>query len=122
MFEKDIWIAKRTNVETDENGNEIEYFAKPEFYRLNYQPVSGNTILKEYGEDINDIYRAFVDRLSFQGKINVGDRAYLSDGEVAEWDLESIAQNDNVYCSNANYKVIIVLPQNIKTRIDFQKI
>ena len=75
MFEKEIWIAKRKKVTTNKNGVEKEFFEKPQKFYFNYQPVSGNTKLEEYGEDINNVYRMFVDRKNFQGKIRDGDRA-----------------------------------------------
>lgn len=121
MWEKEIWIAKRLKIETNDFGVDIEYFDKPKKYMLNYQPVSGNTSYLEYGDKINDVYRVFVNRLQYQGVINVGDRAYLSDGQIAEKDLEELAINDNGFCEKSNYVVQVVLPQNIKTRIDFMK-
>lgn len=121
MWEKEIWIAKRVKIETDEFGNEIEYFDKPIKYMFNYQPVSGNTSYKEYGEDINKVYRTFVDRAIFQGKIKTGDRVYLSDGELCENELGAIAMKEDEFCNKANYRVLVVLPQNYKMRIDFMK-
>lgn len=122
MFEKEIWIARRKQIKTNRNGIEIEEFEKPKKYRLNYQPISGNTKINEYGDEINDYYRIFVDRLLFQGQIKVGDRAYLCDGEISEKELKDIALSDNKHCEKANYKIMVVLPQNIKTRIDLMKI
>ena len=122
MFEKEIWIAKRNKVTTNKNGVEKEFFEKPQKFYFNYQPVSGNTKLEEYGEDINNVYRMFVDRKNFQGKIRVGDRAYLSDGDISEQELEELATNDDEKCTKANYRIEVVLPQNIKTRIDLIKI
>lgn len=121
MFEKEIWIAKRNKVETDEFGNDIEFFEKPIRYFFNYQPVSGNTVLLEYGERINDVYRTFVDKKQFLGKIKIGDRVYLEDGETLQNELEEKAENDNQFCEKANYVVKTVLPQNFKVKIDFIK-
>lgn len=122
MFEKEIWIANRKSLTTNKNGIEIEKFDTPKKYYMNYQPVSGNTKLNEYGDDITNYYRIFVDRKVFQGKIKVGDRAYLSDANLLEEDLEKVATSDNEKCKNANYRVEVVLPQNLKMRIDLIKI
>ena len=122
MFEKEIWIAKRKSIETNENGIDVEIFEAPKKYYLNYQPISGYLDLQQYGEDINNIYRIFVNRNSFQGVINVGDRAYLNDGLTSEKDLREIVESDNKYCEKANFKVSLVLPQNLKIRIDLIKI
>ena len=88
---------------------------------MNYQPVSGYTDYAVYGDKMRDTYRAFVNRLAYQNVINVGDRVYLSDGQLAESELEKIAMSDNEYCEKANYSVYVVLPQNYKTQIDFMK-
>lgn len=122
MFEKEIWIARRKSTKTNRNGIEIEKFDTPKKYRFNYQPISGNTKINEYGDEINNYYRMFVDRSVFQGKIKTGDRAYLSNEDLAESELEEIALNDDENCSNANYKIVVVLPQNFKIRIDLMKI
>lgn len=121
MWEKELWIAKRVKVEKNFSGIDIEYFETPKRYAFNYQPLSGNTDMLEYGEKINDVYRTFVCRSQYQGLIRVGDRVYLSDGEVLEEELQSIALNDNENCEKANYVVKTVLPQNFKMRIDFIK-
>ena len=121
MWEKEIWIAKRNKIETNEFGVDIEYFDKPIKYRFNYQPISGNTNLLEYGDKMNDVYRAFVDKNMYLGKIKVGDRVYLEDGETLQSDLEDLVDNDNKYCEKANYTVRAVLPQNLKIRVDFIK-
>ena len=121
MWEKEIWIAKRKSAEINEYGVEIETFEKPIKYAMNYQPVSGYTDYAVYGDKMRDTYRAFVNRLAYQNIINVGDRVYLSDGQLAESELEKIAMSDNEYCEKANYSVYVVLPQNYKTQIDFMK-
>ena len=122
MFEKKLYIARRIKVEPNENGVDIEYFEEPKLYYFNYQPVSGYLGLQQYGEDIGNVYRMFVDRKIYQGKIKVGDRAYLSDGEITESDLEKLIQNEESFGDNANYKVELALPQNFKMQIDLIKI
>lgn len=119
-WEKELWIARRKKIETNEFGVDVEYFEKPKKYRFNYQPVSGNTNLLEYGERINDVFRTFIDK-NYLGKIRVGDRVYLEDGETLQIDLENLVENDNEFCEKANYSVKVVLPQNLKIRIDFIK-
>ena len=121
MWEKEIWIAKRIKVETNDFGIDIEYFDKPKKYRFNYQPISGNTDIMEYGEKITDVYRTFIDKAVYLGKIKVGDRVYLEDGEILESELENLVISDNEFCEKANYVVKVVLPQNFKMRLDFIK-
>lgn len=121
MWEKEIWIAKRKEIITNDYGVDIEYFYTPIKYTINYQPLSGDMSYQEYGEKINDVYRAFVNRYEFTNVINVGDRVYLCDGEISEDKLEELALSDDEYCNKANYVVNVVMPQNFRTKIDFIK-
>lgn len=120
MWEKEIWIARRLKIETNDEGIDISYFEKPIKYRLNYQPVSGYLGLVEYGENVKNVYRAYINR-SLQGLLRVGDRVYLSDNEILESELEDIAMSDDEFCKNANYEVTVALPQNLKIKVDFTK-
>lgn len=121
MWEKELWIAKRKKVETNDMGVDIEVFYPPIRYMLNYQPVSDYNSYQEYGEHINDVYRAFLTSMAYQGKINVGDRVYMSDGQTLISELKELVESDDEYCNKANYVVKVVLPQNFFTRVDFLK-
>lgn len=121
MWEKEMWIAKRKKVETNDMGVEVEYFYPPIRYLINYQPVSDQMSFLEYGEHIVDVYRAFLTSMAYQGKIKVGDRAYLSDGQTSPSELKALVESDDEFCNKANYVVKIVLPQNFFTRVDFLK-
>ena len=107
MWEKEIWIAKRKSAEINEYGVEIETFEKPIKYAMNYQPVSGYTDYAVYGDKMRDTYRAFVNRLEYQNVINVGDRVYLSDGQLAESELEKIDGVLKVNKTSFKYEVEI---------------
>lgn len=119
MFEKRLFIAKRIRVEEDDYGNPISFFEKPKEYFFNYQPVDGDLSYQQYGDNISNIYRAFIP-ITYIGKIKTGDRAYLIDGDFK--DIESLALNDNENCTMANYTIISALPQRLRIKIDFEKI
>ena len=121
MWEKEIWIAKRISIEQDEYGNDIERFDKPKKYMFNYQPISGSLKLQDYGENNDDMFRAYVDKAYYLGKIKRGDRVYLEDDETLVSDLVKLVRNDNEFCQNANYVVKSALPQNLKLKLDFVK-
>lgn len=121
IADKEIWIAKRRKIVTNEYGQEIEYFDKPQRYYINYQPVSGYTSYLLYGDKVTSVYRAFVDR-NMECVFNIGDKVYLNDGTMKANQLEKIAKSDNEFCEKANYVINIVLPQNFKIRVDFIKI
>ena len=120
-WQKEIWIAKRTKVESGYYGVDIAEFEKPKKYYFNYQPVSSSTTFQKEGTDINADYQMFIDKNIYQGQFHVGDVAYLSDGETLESELKNMAENDNIYCENSNYIITRVDPQNIKIRISFER-
>lgn len=122
MFEKYLYIARRTSVEPNENGIDETFYGKPQLYYFNYQPVSEVLELQQYGEDVDSLYRMFVDKNKYHGLIRVGDVAYLSDNETTESDLIELVQNEEFFGSNANYKIVAVAIQNLKMRIDLSKI
>lgn len=119
MWEKPLYIAKRINIIEDDYGNPISYFEKPKEYFFNYQPIDGDLAFQQYGDKVSNIYRAFIP-MAYLGKIKVGDKAYLIDGEIQ--DIVSLVLNDNENCTMANYTIIAVLPQNLKIRVDFEKV
>lgn len=121
MWEKEIWIAKRKKVISNDMGVDIECFETPIRYALNYQPISGTNNFQEYGEKVSDVYRAFVKKIHCDGEIKVGDRVYLSDGNIMESELKALVESDNEFCNKANYVVNAVLSQNFFIRIDFLK-
>jgi hypothetical protein len=76
----------------------------------------------KYGENIGNVFRAFVKRNVYQGVFKAGDKVYLSDNDILEEDLENLVSEDNELCKKANYKIEVVLPQNLLLKIDFLKI
>lgn len=117
------YIANKIGIEEDENnGNEIEIFDKPFLFKELYMPLSDDLDLENYGNDVNRILRMFVNVNEWYGRIHVGDRAYLIDEKTCECDIDKMAESDNKYCNNANYKVDVVAVQNFKLKVQFKKI
>lgn len=119
MWEKKLYIAKRIRVEEDDYGNQISYFDKPKKYWFNYQPLDGDLDYQQYGDRISNYFRAFID-MCYLGEIKTGDKAYLIDGEIQ--DVDSLVLKDDENCTLANYTIKVVLPQNLKIKIDFEKV
>lgn len=119
--DKELFIAKKQGVERDDYGNEIAYFDEPKLYRFSYMPTSGQVDYQIYGAQINNMFTSYLP-MSYLGKIRSGDIAYLIDGE--NQNIEELVAKDkgNKYCQNANYRVKIVQPQNIRVKIIFEKI
>ena len=123
IFRKKIgYLANRIDVQKTARGNEIEIFDTPFAFSGIYMPLTDDTNLENYGQDIHRKLRMFVNYYEWYGKIHVGDRAYLMDQKTSEEDLPTLVEKDNEYCNNANYKVSVCEIQNLKIRIEFEKI
>lgn len=104
------------------NGREHYTFDEPfAFYEL-YMPLDDTEALETYGDTINRYLKMFPKYSEWYGKIKPNDRAYLIDAETTEEDIENLINSDNKYRLKANYKVVVVAPQNLRMKIHFKKI
>lgn len=120
-----LFIASKTGIETDENtGYEKSVHSVPKEYYFSYMPASSQIDYQIYGTIIENIYVAYIDRKVYEGVFKVGDKAYLINGECSQGDIVANAKNDmqDKYCSNANYRIRSVLPQNMRIKLTFEKI
>lgn len=121
--DKKLYIAKKLNVEIDKHGNEIPYYDidKIKEYHFSYMPTSGQVDYQIYGALINNMFSSYLP-MTFLGVINSGDIAYLIDGETQNIDDLVRMDKGNKYCKNANYRVKLVQPQNMRLKVLFEKI
>ena len=121
--DKKLYIVKKLGVETDKHGNEIPFYDidKIKEYHFSYMPTSGQVDYQIYGALINNMYSSYLP-MTFLGKINSGDIAYLIDGENQNIDELVRMDKGNKYCKNANYRVKLVQPQNMRLKVLFEKI
>lgn len=119
--DKKIYIAKKIGIEYDDYGNEIPYFESPKEYWFSYMPTSAQVDYQIYGALINNMFTSYLP-MYYLGKIKSGDMAYLIDGEIQN--IDELAEKDryDIYCKNANYRVKISQPQNMRIKIIFEKI
>lgn len=108
---KDLYVAKFTNENLEENIREYE---KPKYYgKFNIQPLSGESDVVEYGSRVSKMQRMFVDYDKYLNIFKEGDLAYL----------EGVTPTDEkINGDNANYRVCSVRGQNRKIAIYFEKI
>lgn len=115
-WNKDLYIATKSEVILDDYGNQIITYNKPFYFgRVNYQPLTKKELeayIKVYGETKNSIISLLIDYTD-DGKFKAFDVAYLygakPDGEVK-------------YGDNANYIVRAYKPQNTKIMVIFEEI
>lgn len=88
-WKKKLWIASRTGERYDDEGNEIPVYGNPETYEFNYQPVSSDSDLLEFGEKASAIQKAVIP-IKYKDMFKSLDVAYLDganpDGEVDNGD------------------------------------
>lgn len=114
-WKKGCYIASLLKTETDDNGNELNYYKKPQFYQFNIQPASGNTDIALYGEKVSKMYKTVISFNKYANVFKEGDKAYLEG-------IEPVDEIENTYGSGANYKIVSVRPQNTVILIYFEKI
>ena len=95
---KDVYIASKVKTSTDDDGNEITIYDKPNEkpYKFNYQTLSTDADIAEFGENAKIMKKAVIP-ISYQGQFKEFDVAYL-DGVTLE--------GEEKYGDNANYRLL----------------
>lgn len=75
-WKKEIYIASKIEVDLDDEGNEIIKYSKPEPFNFNYQPVSSNAEIAEFGEKSKLMQKAVIP-ISYKDRFKEFDVAYL---------------------------------------------
>lgn len=111
---KDVYIASKIRIDLDEEGNEIIIYDKPNEkpYKFNYQPVSTDAEIAEFGENAKIMKKAVIP-ISYQGMFKEFDVAYL-DGTTPVGEI----QNGD----NANYRLLPPRDGNSVIIIYFEKL
>ena len=111
---KDVYIASKIGVQYDIEGNEIPVYDKPNKnpYKFNYQSVSTDADIAEFGENAKIMKKAVIP-ISYQGKFKEFDVAYL-DGATPD--------GEENYGDNANYRLLPPRDGNSVIIIYFEKL
>lgn len=111
-WKKEIYIASKLRVEEDLDENEIVIYDTPVLYKFNYQSVSSDADISEFGERASLIKKAVIP-ISYKNMFKEFDVAYLDDitptGEVKNGD-------------NANYRLLPPRNGNSVIIIYFEKL
>lgn len=115
-WNKDMYIATKKEVQTDDYNNEIVVYNEPFYFgKVNYQPLTTKQMeayIQTYGETESNIVSCLID-FKDRYKFNIFDVAYLYD---------ATPQNELKYGANANYKVRAFKPQNTKIMVILEEI
>lgn len=113
-WKKDVYIASKLGVDYDDEANEIVSYDTPnvEPYKFNYQPVSTDAEIAEFGEKASVMKKAVIP-ISYKGMFKEFDVAYL-DGVTPEGERKN--------GDNANYRLLPPREGNSVIIIYFEKI
>lgn len=95
-WKKELWIASKIDVGYDEEGNEISIYDEPKPYIFNYQPVTSDSEIAEFGEKVKFMKRLVIP-ISYKDVFKSFDVAYL-DGNTPT--------NETKNGENANYRLL----------------
>ena len=111
---KDVYIASKVGTQLDIEDNEITIYDKPNEkpYKFNYQSVSTDADIAEFGENAKIMKKAVIP-ISYQGKFKEFDVAYL-DGVTPD--------GEENYGDNANYRLLPPRDGNSVIIIYFEKL
>ena len=111
---KDVYIASKVGTQLDVEGNEITIYDKPNEkpYRFNYQTLSTDADIAEFGENAKIMKKAVIP-ISYQGQFKEFDVAYL-DGVTPD--------GEENYGDNANYRLLPPRDGNSVIIIYFEKL
>ena len=111
---KDVYIASKVGTQLDVEDNEITIYDKPNEkpYRFNYQTLSTDADIAEFGENAKIMKKAVIP-ISYQGQFKEFDVAYL-DGVTPD--------GEENYGDNANYRLLPPRDGNSVIIIYFEKL
>ena len=111
-WKKEMYIASKIETKFDSEGNDISTYSKPVKYEFNYQPISSNADLMEFGEKANMMQKAIIP-IEYKDIFKEFDVAYL-DGVTPD---EEKTPGDK-----ANYRLHPPRCQNSVIQIYFERI
>ena len=111
---KDVYIASKIDVFLDDEANEITIYDKPNEkpYKFNYQTLSADADIAEFGENAKIMKKAVIP-ISYQGQFKEFDVAYL-DGVTPD--------GEENYGDKANYRLLPPRDGNSVIIIYFEKL
>lgn len=110
---RNIFLAKWIREDYDEDDNSIQIYEKPIALSCTLNSLSGNYDVAVYGDRIKNMCKTMLDYDEWINNIKEKDVVYLY-GVSPNGELNN--------GENANYKVVSVLPQNLKILVYFERI
>ena len=105
---KDLYIARKKDVQYDDFNNEIVIYDKPYYFgKVNYQPINPKNLqmyISEFGETQNNLVQCLID---------YNEKDFMKEFDVA-YLYGNTPKGEEVYGENANFEIKVFRPQNAK--------
>lgn len=111
-WKKELYIASKLKPINDDEGNEIVKYSAPLPFKFNYQPLTSDADLREFGEKANMTQKAVIP-IQYKDLFKEFDVAYL-DGATPDGEAEN--------GDNANYRLHPPRNQNSTIIIYFERL
>ena len=111
-WKKTCYIASKEQVIVDDDENEISVYSEPIKYVFNYQPISSDAEISEFGEKVKVMKKAVIP-IRYKNMFKEFDVAYLDD---------VTPDGERVYGEKANYRLLPPINGNAVIIIYFEKL
>lgn len=111
-WRKPLYIASKLRVDIDEEGNEVNVYDTPVYYEFNYQPVTSEADIQEFGENVEKVEKMVIP-ISYLDSFKEFDVAYL-DGATPEGEkVNGIKANYRLRSPRIGNNVIVIYMDKI---------
>lgn len=111
-WNKKLWIASKLDPVIDDEGNLIDVYDEPKPYEFNYQPLTSDSDLREFGEKASMTQKAIIP-IEYKDIFKEFDVAYL-DGASPNGETKN--------GTNANYRLHPPRNQNSVIAVYFERL
>ncbi|MFR7590218.1 MAG: hypothetical protein ACLUVC_02145 [Longibaculum sp.] len=108
-----VYLASFLKEDTNEYGDPVNIYDTPIQFESTLNSLNGSTDIAVYGDKICRMCKTLLDYDDWINKIKEKDVVYL-------YGITPNGEENNG--DNANYKVVAVLPQNLKIMVYFERI
>lgn len=111
-WKKSLYIASKLRVDLDEEGNEVNVYGTPVAYEFNYQPVTSEADIQEFGENVEKVEKMVIP-ISYLGSFKEFDVAYLDGATPTGESVNGFNANYTLRSPRVGNNVIVIYMDKI---------
>lgn len=111
-WRKKLYIASKLRVDIDEEGNEVNVYDDPVEYSFNYQPVTSEADIQEFGENVGKVEKMVIP-ISYIDSFKEFDVAYLDGASPEGEEINGINANYTLRSPRIGNNVIVIYMDKI---------